>query len=346
MDSRPLLQNEQAQVEKQPRDIEYVATLRSDWVDESNCCCRIAYFPVGDFRICGHWRTSIKIPITVCIVFIASLLIFIIDTSGIAYSKYKYPSTHIMIISYSAIGFAFLMSIISYFQILIRGPGYVPYNWCLTRQMEYDFETMMSSVAVYQEQVDFGRTHERPDRASFSIDARRYVLRADHFCDWTQCWIGQKNIRYFILLTGWVSLYCLLYIGLRYFWAYDVITSAIRTKKFDYFSIIGWVCVLLSLGIFIFAVRLFITALHNLSLNVTLIEKWKMKKAKQPVRSPTPKRSCLQNYEEICGSRRMICCWPLPFICTTPHDVDSDADSTISVYTDPSFTKSPGFIQF
>ena len=346
MDSQPLL-SPKKHTEEKPENVDYVATLRSDWVDESCCCCRIAYFPVGNFHICEHWRTSFKIPIAVCIVFIATLVLFIIDTSGLGYSKYKYPSKLVMIISYSAIGFAFLMSTISYFQILIRGPGYVPYNWCVTRQADYDFETMMSSIAVYQEQVDFGRTHERPDRASFSIDARRYVLRADHFCSWTQSWIGQNNLRYFILLTGWVSTYCLLYVGLRYFWAHDVIKSAIDTKKFDYLSIIGWVCTLFCCGIFIFAIRLFLTALKNLSLNLTLIEKWKLMKANQPIKSPTPNRSCMQNYEDICGSRCMMCCWPFPFICINgTNEAESDAEGNLSQYTESTYQKSLGSVIF
>lgn len=38
-----------------------------------------------------------------------------------------------------------------------------------------------------------------PKRSCFSKDARRFVLRADHFCQLGKSWIGLKNYRYYLL---------------------------------------------------------------------------------------------------------------------------------------------------
>lgn len=324
IDDRPLINNAQVPTV----EVEYAGGVRTDWIDKSCCCCRKAYFPVGDFTICEHWRVSLKIPFLVISLFVASFALFIFDTSPLFSTSHQFPNNIWNYSVYSVLSFTFVNVIISYVAIIYIGPGYLPYNWCITRQDEYDWESMMSSIAVYQEQVEFGRTHERPERASFSIDARRYVLRADHFCYWTQSWVGLKNQRYFILLTGWASLYCLELLGFKYFWARDIIETAIKTKKFDYYSIPGFVFLLITIFLFIFAFRLFIAAMRNLAQNLTLIERWKNKE------SPTPGRGCCRNFESICGTRKAFLCWPFPCIKLSGIPDTHNDDEGISIYSE------------
>lgn len=329
IDNRPLIQNAQLL----PQDVEYAGNVRTDWIDRSFCCCRVAYFPVGKFSICEHWRVSLKIPSLVLLLLTSSFVLFILDTAPILKSAHQFPNKYWNYGVYSALSVTFLFVIISYFSIIIYGPGYLPYNWCITRQDEYDWETMMSSIAVYQEQVEFGKTHERPARASFSVDARRYVLRADHFCYWTQSWIGLKNHRFFLLLTGWASLYCLELIGFKYFWIKDIITTSIKQKKFDFLSIPGFIFLLFAIILFVFAFRLFIVAMNNLAHNLTLIERWKKKE------SPTPGRSACKNFESVCGSKSCCICWFLPFISLKQMPESSFDDDGRSVCSESLLTQ-------
>ena len=336
MNSNPLLQEQEQQKFILNNDIEYVSTLRTDWIDKSICCFKIAYFPVGDFTICEHWRVNFKKPLLCSLFFIASFAVFFIDTSHTINWSHPFPSLKLETIAFSIISVVFFFVALSYFLIIFIGPGYMPYNWCVSKQTDYDFETMMSSIAVYKEQMLYGQTHERPERSSFSTDARRYVLRADHFCWWTQSWIGLKNQRYFLLLTFWFSVYCLLYIGFRYHWAYDIINECIKGNGFDYASIPGWIFVLILIGMFFFSFRLFVVSALNLARNVTLIEKWKMKKANKPVTSYTPGRSCLDNCQDVCGPKECIPCWPFPFVYLrpVPPQYDYEVDTNVSTYTE------------
>ena len=336
MNSNPLLQDQEQQKFLYNNDIEYVATLRTDWIDKSCCCFRIAYFPVGDFSICEHWRMNFKKPILISIFMLASLVFFFLDTSSSISWGHSFPTDTLMKTSYSLISVVFFFVALSYFLIIFIGPGYMPYNWCISKQNEYDFETMMSSIAVYNEQMLYGQTHERPERSSFSTDARRFVMRADHFCWWTESWIGLKNQRYFILLTFWFSVYCLLYIGFRYFWAYDIIKTCIDENKFDFTSLPGWIFVVAFMGLFVFSIRLFLVSIVNLSKNITLIEKWKSQKAQKPIVSYTPGRKTLDNCQDVCGPKECLLLWPFPFICfrPVPPSWDIEPETNLSTYTE------------
>ena len=78
----------------------------------------------------------------------------------------------------------------------------------------------MRDIAIYNDQVKLARSSpDRPKRSCFSKDARRFVLRADHFCKLGKSWIGLKNYRYFLL----TCFYCFIFsvsIVLSRLWLY------------------------------------------------------------------------------------------------------------------------------
>ena len=292
-------------------DRDVIGSLKSDWIDDSCCCCNIAYFPLGKFHICGHWKRSVFFPTLVSLIFITSALVYYFDTSTVVPWGRTIQNRCIF---YWVLGFSLVCTSVSYVLTIYIGPGYLPYNWSVSRKSVYTFEEMMSSMAIYQEQVDFGRTNERPPRASFSYDARRYVLRADHYCEWTKSWIGLKNHRFFLLVTFWASFYCIFYIASRFFWFKGIILDLLAHKTVNAMSIIGVVYCIFFIIIGPFSSYHFFISLINASKNITLIEKWNKR---DPAFS---KGGCCSNLSEICGSKLLFMFWPFPCFCLSPTE--------------------------
>jgi hypothetical protein len=174
----------------------------AEWVDQSCCCCHIAYFPPGKFRVCGHWIISLRIP------FLAFFGFAVTHASLI----YDAPGTLPMfwwVVTIGATSLVWLCIAVSYIMIICKGPGYVPYNWATTQVLSYAWAEEMANMVLYQEQAQLARGSARPPRSSFSVTARRFVLRADHFCVWAQSWIGLSNHRYFLLMMFYALFYML-----------------------------------------------------------------------------------------------------------------------------------------
>ena len=286
----------------------------TEWEDKSCCggiccCCRIAKFPVGNFYICGHWRTSLPKVCFAVLLFLASAIVFVynlfIDPVDWLFEKKSLYYSAVILTTFS-----FLCLMIAYFNTLCKGPGYYPYTWSLSKRNTYTWREMMSGVAVYQEQVDWARSHDRPLRSSFSINARRFVMRADHFCAWTQSWIGGNNQKDFILTTFWCFMYLVFFIVSQIpelVFGYKEMISKDREVFHIIMTIILTLAYLVAFYLCGFALRHFYVAMRNLSNNQTITEKYN----KKP--NLYSKHSCIKNFEEICGSKWLILLWPFPF---------------------------------
>ena len=286
----------------------------TEWEDKSCCCkccccCQIAHFPVGDFTVCGHWKTSFPKVLFVSILFIASFIVFlynlIIDPTNWLLNRKPllYAITAVTI-------FAFLCLMVSYFNTICKGPGYYPYTWCQSKKQHYTWEEMMSGVAVYQEQVEWARANERPVRSSFSVNARRFVMRADHFCAWAQSWIGAMNHKDFILTTFWAAVYLLLFIVSQIpaliFGFYEMIHKELVVLHLI-MTIILVLADCVAIYLFFFSSKHFCVAMRNLSHNETITERYKNRPRVYS------KKGCLNNFAEICGPKWCCCLWPFPF---------------------------------
>lgn len=283
-----------------PVDDIYYATLQANWEDRSNCCCNVAYFPEQDFKMIGHWNASLLKPLLISFFGILSLLNLVYDIYMSANDIYVLISLELVAL------FVFFSLALSYWILIIRGPGYVPYNWDLTQQKHYTWSTQMSSMAIYQEQVKYARMAVRPPRSSFSVGARRYVLRADHYCYWTNSWVGFKNQRYFILFTMWTVIYGLCWIGLRYRW------YLVAFIPFHWQSIISLVMFPFILYVIGFAFHHFRHGIVNVIHNTTVIEKYHKRNVDDF------NRGFCGNLEEVCGPRACCCFWPCPWVCLNP----------------------------
>ena len=165
----------------------------------------------------------------------------------------------------------------------------------------------MSSLAMYQEQVDIARMQEeRPGRASFSVQAKRFVLRADHICLWADSWVGFNNQRYFILFTFWTIIYAVCWFVFRFQWYTHLL------RPFKWYQIIS--CLLMPGVLYILAFSFhhfrhsFCNAIHNM----TVIEKYKKRSVDDY------DRGCFNNFSEICGPKYCVMCWPIPCCCFNP----------------------------
>ena len=293
-----------------------------EWENKSNCCCRIAYFPAGRFTVCGHWRRRMREPLLVSISFCIIHGIFVFDTFD------KFPSLVWQICGLAIPSFFFLCLCFAYFATICKGPGYAPFNWAQSRKTKYTWLEMMQNMAIYQQQVNYAKQSERPPRSSFSIDARRYVLRADHFCLWAQTWIGVKNHRHFLLMGWYCFAYMLANIGFRYWWyIYSV-------KSFKWWTLFGWATIAALLASGFFAIYHFCVSVKNVVRNVTAVEAYNKR------RIQAMNHGCLGNCEEICGTRKCLLCWPLPFImCFKPlangyyTELQQDAESAESHFS-------------
>lgn len=286
----------------------------SEYERQKCLCFRIAYFPIAKIRIIEHWKADFFVPLSSALFFLVTLCLFLYDTWR------TYPTARMRALSVSITCAAFLFAILSFVLTIATDPGYLPYNWALTRKRSYTWEEMMSNLVIFKKQSDSAATMEKPLRSCFSRSAGRIVLRADHFCSWTKTWIGLKNHRFFMLMCFWIVVYCLCNFGFRYhFWV------SLFTSKFNWKSVFGLLTVLCLLYFCFFASYQLVISVINLSRNMTLLEKWK----NSPNEYDT---GCLNNFAEVCGRKSLCPLWLFPFFCFRPisdgfYDVSTDSFS-------------------
>ena len=279
------------------------ASVEVRWNNKSNCCCRMAQFPEGPFWICGHWRMRLATPIFVILAFLISHGMFVFDT----YNLYKNLVWQIVGLTVPSV--ILFCCAFAYIAALCKGPGYVPYNWHITKKEKYTWKEMMDNMVIYTQQAEYARQAPRPPRSSFSIDARRFVLRADHYCDWIQSWVGVKNHRQFLLMLWYTFMYMLANLGFRYWWYLDVINN------FKWWKVFGWLTVVFVLYAGFYSLYHFSIAVHHVIKNVTAVEMYNKRY------HSSMNKGCLNNCAEICGTKKCLLCWPIPcFMCFKPQE--------------------------
>ena len=266
-----------------------------EYTNKNNYFCNIAYFPDGGFTIVNHWRIKLLRPLCANLFFLIAQGIFIYDL----YSSLAPGACWAC--SFCAT-LVFFFVIVSFWMIVFIGPGYVPYNWRLKRRKTYGWKEQMKYITIYEQQVQCARMSERPNRSSFSIEARRFVLRADHLCIWTASWIGFKNHRYFVNFVFWLFVYGCLWFGLRFDW----IKMMIKSFKLRY--CVTLVFSLLILLTTVYSFYHFVNAVRNLAKNITGIEKYMHRNTKMY------DKGCFGNFEEVLGNRKFFLCWFIPFV--------------------------------
>lgn len=274
-------------------------SIKTPYEDHSCCLLHIAYFDKAKMWILGDWIISPLNPIIITIMFLI--------ISGIGYydvihyiDNSRIRSAVIIIFSYLAISVCYC-----YFSIIIIGPGYLPFNYSITKNYNPDWEEQCRTFVVFHEQMEFARQSKRPPRCCFSIAARRFVLRADHFCYWTNVWIGLKNMRYFVLMNAYMFFYGLCWFIMHHWWAQSF-------KSFHWTRLLTIIFGLIEIIPFVLSLKYFIGALVGLKRNLTMLEKFK------GINVSKFDNGCLNNFSEVCGNKKFCLLWWIPFICFKP----------------------------
>jgi hypothetical protein len=280
--------------------------VKSHYRDHSCCLFHCAYFPVAELWLCGHWIVHLLKPIIISVVGLGVTAIALYDI-------YRHPF-HVDLRTVSLVSvllFSFINTAFSYWAIIVVGPGYLPFDFpkMKIRSDQQTWEQQLATLVTYREQGEYARAAPgRPPRAPFSMAARRFVIRGDHFCMWTESWIGVKNHRYFMTMMFWVLLYAAAWFAVHIPWA-------------CHFLPFQWPSVLtIALGVGLLpvvwtAVRFFVPAVRNLCYNWTFIETWREHGA---VASDQYDRGCFENWAELCGRKVCCCLWPCPLVCLEP----------------------------
>jgi hypothetical protein len=118
-------------------------------------------------------------------------------------------------------------------------------------------------------------------------------------------------------MTFYSFVYTLCYVGFRLFWLQHTIQgfldgSAEPRKIVS--IIVGGLSMVAIVGSGMFGVYHFGVACRNLVKGQTAVERYKGK----PL--VFENNTCLENFEEVCGTRSLFVCWLFPFfVCFEPH---------------------------
>jgi hypothetical protein len=167
------------------------------WKIKWQCCwCPIAVIPSGDRVFCRHWEINLIPP-----VFVGLFTVFCYSTFLFGTCRFL-PGGGLRAVAFIETTAAVALFTWSYFAAVCADPGFLPYSWAATQRLRYSWEEQLSGLAVRPDQIAFGSSH-RPPFASFSTQAGRYVIRADHICGWIANWVGKRNHKQFLLISVW-----------------------------------------------------------------------------------------------------------------------------------------------
>ena len=290
------------------------------------CCCKFATFIDAELTLCNHWVVKPLRPILISTYFLILLATAIADVFLFSdiYDQIKYNNFKINLpwVAIIVIFVLFICTTSSFYAVMCRGPGYAPYDWSVKKDVNISFEETVKRFAVYQQQVDFAKAGEQPPRSCFSTPARRFILRADHYCLWSESWIGYNNARYFILMTGYFVLFCLAFLASHYWWAkYQFVDHKSDITKAENIVVIVIVLFIGASAFFsgMFSLYHFSIFIHHLVKNVTSIEIWRAKSTGTMDSLGNYNRGCLNNFTEVCGKKYYCPLWCIPCFCFKPE---------------------------
>ena len=275
-----------------PLDPEEITRTTSQWQNKSCCSMNLAYFPIGDFWVWNHWIVKLLRPVSIS-------LVYVLITILALYDLFAFPAPTLGRGLFCAIFIVSTLCLsISYFMVIARGPGYLPFNYRTNPSTRW--EDLMSSIVVYKEQEAYARDHPGPPRSAFTRHAKRFVLRADHHCQWMESWIGIRNHRHFMLTLVWAIVYIAVWYSMHA-WFYKRMFS-----PFHWTHVASLVVMALLLIPLLISVNQLVRSMRDLARNITMRERVKK------YRAEAYDKGCFNNYAEVCGEKRYCCLWVWP----------------------------------
>lgn len=201
----------------------------------------------------------------------------------------------------------FFIWIVSYFCACCRSPGYLPFYWSVEKKEVFTYEQQMDGVCTNDEQKQFATYNYRPERGSFSQQARRLVLKADHICKWIANWVGLKNYRYFYQTVLWFLIYFI-------DWFVVFILVFVRIGQDGWKTRVGnigiLVCVIPIGGFLIFVIIIFRRHTRYTVHNTTTLQQFRLKKNAD--KHNYYDLGCWNNCVQVFGPAKCCICWFFP----------------------------------
>ena len=223
------------------------------------------------------------------------------------WNKYLKPLLNNQLIIWNyLIPFFYIYSILFLIITQFSNPGYLPWYWSIDKKKNFTNKELRDGKAYHDDQIEFARNSEKPNRSYFSGKSGYIILRADHFCSWVNNWIGIKNHRYFIIAIGSSSFYLSLFIY-QFFK-----TLYLKTHNFSKFYITF--IIILSIFFYFVITAQFISQIFQVTKNFTTIERLKHQDLNFYFKNK------LEGWEDICGSIKYFYLWCLPIPLTQFND--------------------------
>ena len=135
-----------------------------------------------------------------------------------------------------------LLFLVSFIRTAYDGPGYYPFYWALgdnpiiSNDESYPFKSKfdppVAGIISNDQQLMWARSQKRPPRGILSKSLRRIVIRPDHYCKYTETWIGKRNFKFFILF----GLYGFLFDGLIFLCGLFVLYDCFKKGNWGLFN--------------------------------------------------------------------------------------------------------------
>ena len=221
----------------------------------------------------------------------------------------------------------FFFFIFAYFNTIFTGPGYFPFYWAVRKDIHNDMNVNImrdfddekpfkiidefdpAGMATRNNQLLWARQHQRPGRSIVSNSAKRIVIRPDHYCNWSESWIGKRNQKLFILFTLYAFLSCSM---LSLFSAY-LTYKDISGKKLSFQLFYNIPLLIHAIGTFI-AIYFGLFAFSFTSVSfMFLIQGITVWEHDNNIPKEKFAKSLRENLEEVFGSVSKFYTWFIPF---------------------------------
>lgn len=134
-----------------------------------------------------------------------------------------------------------LLFLVSFIRTAYDGPGYYPFYWALgdnpiissdeSYPFKSKFDPPIAGIISNDQQLTWARSQRRPPRCIVAKSSRRIVIRPDHYCKYSETWIGKRNFKFFILF----NLYAFLFVGLIFLCGLVVLFDSFRKGDWGIF---------------------------------------------------------------------------------------------------------------
>jgi hypothetical protein len=255
-------------------------------------CFNFWYVPSIKTYFWGNWEVEPIAPGIVIVLAFSSLDILGFLVLSVAHSA--------LIFSFAL--FFFVLFIYSYYKIISEGPGYFPFYW---REIVSHPELPLGNecpagIISSPMQFRWAKRFVAPPRSALMETARRFVLRPDHECCYTSCWIGKRNMKFFILF----NLYGFVYLSTFVFICGSFTIGRFRTKKWPLVTLFLAIFSVLALNFALMTGYFGFTSLCNAVRGIT---EWEIFKEIPVGRFDG---GLCRNLEDVCGTRS--CQWFCP----------------------------------